>query len=121
VEFALVSLVLYLMLAGTVEFGRLMFAANALQDVARVAARELSVAPFGAGVTLDEALASDIGRQQIFDPACLVVDLNDPAVAADPEAFFARGQSSASHAHDHRAHAAKSAALSGCAAERRHG
>ena len=38
VEFALVSVALYLMLAGTIEFGRLMFDANALQDVARVAA-----------------------------------------------------------------------------------
>ena len=39
VEFALVSIVLYLLLAGAIEFGRLMFDANALQDVARVAAR----------------------------------------------------------------------------------
>src|SRR5262245_66376632 len=34
VEFALVSFALYLMLAGTIEFGRLMFDANSLQDVA---------------------------------------------------------------------------------------
>ena len=25
----------------------------------------------------------------MFDPACLVVDLNDPAVAADPDGYFA--------------------------------
>jgi Flp pilus assembly protein TadG len=30
VEFALVSLVLYLMLAGAIDFGRLLFDANAL-------------------------------------------------------------------------------------------
>ena len=98
VEFALVSLVLYLLLAGAIEFGRLMFDANALQDVARVAARELAVAPVRAEATFDYALscdaASDPGclvdlRARIFDPACLVVDLNDPAVAFDPDGYFA--------------------------------
>lgn len=99
VEFTLISLVLYLLLAGTVEFGRLMFAANALQDVARLAARELSVAPVGANVTFDYALSCDSTadpatclvdlRRRIFDPACLVVDLSDPAVAPDPDGYFA--------------------------------
>ena len=98
VEFALVSLVLYLMLAGAIDFGRLMFDANALQDVARVAARELAVAPLRADVTFDYALSCDPAsdanclvdlKARIFDPACLVVDLNDPAVALDPDGFFA--------------------------------
>ena len=99
VEFALVSLVLYLMLAGTIEFGRLMFDANALQDVARVAARELSVAPVRANATFDFALTCDAIsdptnclvdlKSRIFDPACLVVDLSDPVVQADPDAYFA--------------------------------
>lgn len=98
VEFALVSLVLYLLLAGATEFGRMMFAASALQDVARLAARELALAPIRADVTFEYALTcdpdSDPGclislRQRIFDPACLVVDLADPAVAPDPDAFFA--------------------------------
>jgi len=99
VEFALVSLVLYLLLAGTIEFGRLMFDANALQDVARVAARELAVAPIRANATFDYALSCDpIAdpanclvdlKSRIFDPACLVVDLSDPAVAADPDGYFA--------------------------------
>ena len=98
VEFALVSLVLYLLLAGTIEFGRLMYDANALQDVARVAARELAVAPVRADATFEYALscdpAADPGcfvdlRSRIFDPACLVVDLDDPAVAPDPDGYFA--------------------------------
>ena len=98
VEFALVSLVLYLLLAGSIEFGRLMFSANALQDVARVAARELAVAPIPANVTFDFALSCDPAsdancpvnlKGRVFDPACLVVDLDDPAVAADPDGFFA--------------------------------
>lgn len=98
VEFALVSLVMYLMLAGTIEFGRLMFDANALQDVARLAARELAVAPVRADATFEYALSCDAEsdadcladlRARIFDPACLVVDLSDPAVGADPDGYFA--------------------------------
>src|SRR5262245_44921800 len=75
-----------------------MFDANALQDVARVAARELAVAPIRADVTFDYALSCDAAsdanclvdlKARVFDPACLVVDLNDPAVGLDPEGFFA--------------------------------
>jgi hypothetical protein len=99
IEFALVSLVLYLMLAGAVEFGRLMFGANVLQDAARVAARELALAPIRANVSFDFALTCsplddpanclvDL-RRRVFDPACLVVDYSDPAVSNDPEGYFA--------------------------------
>lgn len=98
VEFALVSIAFYLLLAGTIEFGRLMFDANALQDVARVAARELATAPVRADATFDYALTCDAAddpnclvdlKGRLFDPACLVVDLSDPAVAADPDGYFA--------------------------------
>ncbi len=98
VEFALVSLVLYLVVAAAIEFGRLMFDANALQDVARVAARELAVAPVRAEATFDYALSCDAAddagclvdlKARIFDPACLVVDLNDPAVGSDLDGYFA--------------------------------
>jgi hypothetical protein len=98
VEFALVSIALYLLLAGTIEFGRLLFDANAVQDVARVAARELALAPVRANATFDYALSCDASadpnclvdlKRRVFDPACLVVDLSDPAVSQDPEGFFA--------------------------------
>ena len=98
VEFALVSLMLYLLVAGAVEFGRLMFDANAIQDVARIAARELAVAPVRADATFEYALSCDATadpgclvdlKARVFDPACLVVDLEDPAVAADPDGYFA--------------------------------
>src|SRR5439155_23305093 len=71
---------------------------NALQDVARVAARELAVAPVRADATFDYALSCDAVsdpdclvdlKSRVFDPACLVVDLSDPAVAADPDGYFA--------------------------------
>jgi len=98
VEFALVSIVLYLLLAGAIEFGRMMFDANALQDVARLAAREMAVAPIRANATFDFALTCDPTtdptclvnlRTRVFDPACLVVDLSDPAVAQDIDGYFA--------------------------------
>jgi hypothetical protein len=98
VEFALVSLVLYLLLAGAIDFGRLMFDANAVQDVARLAARELAVAPVRANATFDYALTCDPAtdanclvdlKARVFDPACLVVDLNDPAVSLDIDGYFA--------------------------------
>ena len=98
VEFALVSIALYLLLAGTIEFGRLLFDANAVQEVARVAARELALAPVRANATFDYALSCDAAadpnclvdlKGRIFDPACLVVDLDDPAVTPDPDGFFA--------------------------------
>jgi hypothetical protein len=56
------------------------------------------VAPVRANVTLDYALSCDPAsdpnclvdlKRRIFDPACLVVDFNDPAVASDPDGFFA--------------------------------
>ena len=98
VEFALVSIALYLLLAGTIEFGRMLFDANAVQDVARVAARELALAPVRANATFDYALSCDAAadpnclvdlKRRVFDPACLVVDLSDAAVSQDPEGYFA--------------------------------
>jgi hypothetical protein len=79
-----------------VEFGRLMFSAQGLQDIARVAARELAVTPLPADITFEDALAHvDPGsgvalvRERIFDPARLVVDLDCFADDAAVDAFFA--------------------------------
>ena len=72
IEFGLVSLLLYVLLVGGIELGRLMFAAQALQDAARVAAREMSVLPLPADATFAEALA------QVYDPNGLVLDIDDP-------------------------------------------
>lgn len=74
-ELALVVLVLYLLLAATTELGRATFGAQALQDVARVAARELALEPLPAGATLADALATPIVQARIYDRRLLVLDL----------------------------------------------
>ncbi|MGC4085256.1 MAG: pilus assembly protein, partial [Vicinamibacterales bacterium] len=75
VEFALVSLVLYVMFASTIDFGRLLFSAQGIQDVARLSARELATAPLGAVTTFDDAL--DQTRARIYDHDRLVLDITD--------------------------------------------
>jgi TadE-like protein len=96
IEFALVSLALYLLLAATIEFGRLMFSAQGMQDIARLAARELAVAPLPADITFEAALTyvdpvsgNAPVLQRIFNPACLVVNLDTFASDDDIDAFFA--------------------------------
>ncbi|MFK7742149.1 MAG: TadE/TadG family type IV pilus assembly protein [Planctomycetota bacterium] len=73
VEFAVVSLVLYLLLAALLSFGTMIQAAQVAQDVARLAARELALTPLPATLTFEQALAATDDR--IFDPNQLVVDL----------------------------------------------
>jgi hypothetical protein len=100
VEFALIALVLYVILAGMAELGRMIFTAQALQDAARVAARELSVMPLPAESIFDpppmmECLdytpeeAPVICRcevwQRVFNPAQLVIDLDNLPTPPDPE------------------------------------
>ena len=74
VEFALISFVLYLIFAGTIELGRMIFAAQILQDAARVAARELAVTPTPAAIDFDGALQLPIVKAQVWDASLLVVD-----------------------------------------------
>lgn len=94
VEFALVALVVSLLLATSLEFGRLLFSAQVLQDAARVAARELAVTPLDAMWSFDQALADPLVRQRVFDPGKLVLDLDDPLFDTDAEldAYFASDQ-----------------------------
>jgi hypothetical protein len=88
VEFAMISLALSIILAASIDFGRLMFSAQGIQDVARVAARELAVTPLDAAAQFDEALVNPIVQQRVFNPACLVINVADPVVASDPDAFI---------------------------------
>lgn len=80
VEFALMALVLYLLLAGGVELGRAIFVSQVLQDAARVAARELSVTPITADcASFEDALANscvaDV-QTNVWDPKLLVIDVS---------------------------------------------
>jgi hypothetical protein len=84
VEFAVVALVLYLLLAATIEFGRIMFASQALQSAADLCARELSRTPLPPVLSFEEALIeeSPLGsgmrpvKDNIYDPHYLVLDLD---------------------------------------------
>lgn len=87
VEFALVFLVFYLLLAGTVELGRLFFVSQLLQEVARVGARELALTPLGATATFEEGIEQTADR--IFDPERLVVNLDNYPNPGDLDAYFA--------------------------------
>jgi hypothetical protein len=89
VEFALLSLVLYVVLAATVDLGRMVFTAQAVQDAARVGARELSVLPLPAAITFDDAVQRCDVWQRVFNPAQLVIDLDTFMTDDDLDAFLA--------------------------------
>jgi hypothetical protein len=82
VEFALIALTLYLLLAGGVELGRMVFVSQTLQDAARLAARELAVTPLpvadssGNPFTFEDALADTMTVQpSIWNEAMLILDI----------------------------------------------
>ena len=87
VEFALIAFVLALLLVAIMDLGRAIWTTQALQDVARVAARELSLAPLPATMDFDTALAAT--SDTIFDPHLLVVDLDVHPEGPDLDAYFA--------------------------------
>jgi hypothetical protein len=74
VEFAVIALVMWLLFAAVVEFGRAFAASHVLQGAAREAAHELSLTPLPAEAPFADAVAA------IFDARALVIDLD--AVAA---------------------------------------
>jgi len=89
VEFALLALALYVLLAGSIEVGRMVFTAQALQDAARVAARELAVTPLPAAITFEEALQQPEVIARVFDPSRLVIDLDSFADDNSFDAYMA--------------------------------
>lgn len=80
VEFAVVSVILYLLLAAVFELGRALYVAQVLQSAAELAARELArtplpvVHPDGSSYTLTDALADPRVRAQVYDESRLVFD-----------------------------------------------
>ncbi|MEM1451267.1 MAG: TadE/TadG family type IV pilus assembly protein [Planctomycetota bacterium] len=89
VEFALVSLALYLVLAAILGVGRWLAVAQAAQDAARFAAREIALFPLPADSTFAEALADPGFQGAVYDPDLLVVDLVATPPGPALEAFFA--------------------------------
>ena len=75
VEFAVVSLVIYMLLAAILTFGHALYVAQGLQSAADLAAREISRTPLPADATLEEVL-TDGSLADIYSPDYLVFDLD---------------------------------------------
>jgi len=85
VEFALVALVVYMLLAAILTFGHMLFVAQGAQQAVDVAAREISRTPLPADShSLEQVLRGDANsdtslvgvRQQIYDEHYLVLNLD---------------------------------------------
>ncbi|MDZ4774155.1 MAG: TadE family protein [Planctomycetota bacterium] len=85
VEFAFIALAFYLLFAGTLELGRCITVSQAIQNAARVGARELALFPRRPTAQFDEPfdpsnshyndLDCQAIRARIYDPRLLAVDL----------------------------------------------
>lgn len=79
VEFAIIALVLYLLLASTIEFGRIFFSAQTLQTAVDVGAREFAHVPLPPASTFENALQDPVVRARIYSEEFLIVDLDSLA------------------------------------------
>ncbi|MAR12100.1 MAG: pilus assembly protein TadE [Blastopirellula sp.] len=75
VEFAVVSLVTYMLLAATLTFGYLIFVAQGMQQAADLGARELSQIPLDPELTFEDALQESTVQDRIYSEDYLVFDL----------------------------------------------
>src|SRR6056297_209078 len=79
VEFAVVALVLYMLLAAILTFGHALYVAQGLQGAVDLAAREISRTPLPADQSLETILESGVlgpSDHNIFDDDYLVFDLD---------------------------------------------
>ena len=98
VEFALVSLAFYLLLAAVVAFGMQLHTAQVAQDAARLGARELALTSLPAGISFEDALVYENPskgvdvRGQVYDPDALVINLDNLAAlgATTVDEYFAK-------------------------------
>jgi hypothetical protein len=88
VEFALIALALYLVLAGMLSIGRWLAVSQAAQDTARFAAREVALFPLPAEMTFESAQLDPSFRSAVYDPDLVVVDLDATPPGEALEAFF---------------------------------
>ena len=75
-EVGLIFLVVYLLLAGIIEFGRLFYGTQTLQTAADQAARELSRVPLTPTSTFAEALTNSQVINGVYDPNYLAISLS---------------------------------------------
>jgi hypothetical protein len=95
VEFALVALVLYLLLAATFEFGRAFFSAQVVQQAADVAAREIARTPLPASTTIERLIQGIDDPSQtipntVYSEDWLVVDLAKVPTGMTVPEYFTR-------------------------------
>ena len=76
VEFALVALVLYLLIAFVLDFGRAIYGTQITQGAADLAARELSHTPVPAADTFQQALALPQVAQGVYTEDYLAIDVS---------------------------------------------
>jgi hypothetical protein len=89
VEFALIAIAFYILLAGTIELGRMIFAEQILQNAARVGARELALMPLPADIKFPDALKRDDVKKTIFDAGKLAIVLSSNPTDADVQSAIA--------------------------------
>lgn len=89
VEFALVSLAFYLLIAGIVTFGTMIHTAQVAQDAARIAARDLALTSLPSNYTFEQALADPKVKTSVYDADLLVVDLDNIPGGVDLDTYVA--------------------------------
>ncbi len=87
-EFAIISLALYLLIGATITFGLWFFLSGQIQQAASVGARELSQTPLPGNMTFEEALNDPVVRARVYDDRWLVIDLNVFEATFPDQSFF---------------------------------
>jgi TadE-like protein len=77
VEFAMIAIAFYILMAGTIELGRMIFAEQILQNAARVGARELATLPLPPVISFTDALQNSDVKASIFDASLLAFEYTD--------------------------------------------
>jgi hypothetical protein len=88
VEFGFIAFLMYLLLAVTVDFGRLFFTAQAAQSAANVAAREIGVIELPPDMTLEQALQDPQVQARVYQPEHLVIDLDNIPLGMTLSQFY---------------------------------
>jgi hypothetical protein len=73
IEFAFVALAFYLLFAGTITMGTMISTAQAVQNAARVGARELALVALPPTMTFRQALHDPAVKARVYDPELLAV------------------------------------------------